>query len=63
MDVELLDFQIVDRIPPVNGTVLSRLRRFLARQGYHFRCTLALRRLRIPPPLGMLVRYPGQMVS
>jgi hypothetical protein len=27
--------------------------------GYHFRSTSASRRLRIPPPPGMLVRYPG----
>jgi hypothetical protein len=27
--------------------------------GYHSRSTSAPQRLRIPPPLGMLVRYPG----
>jgi len=49
MDEELPDFQIVDRIEPVNGAVLSRLRRFLARQGLMFTQVIAMTISFAPP--------------
>jgi hypothetical protein len=49
MDEELTDFQIVDRIPPVNGAGPSRLRRFLARQGLMFTQVIA-RAISFAPP-------------